>query len=179
MNERPDDCPDPSGNGGGCDALQRHVAEQSRFMRRLNAVEVSLATMKIVVDATREDARAVRAVVCGPANEVLAKYQSDHPPELLDADDGQDLPTETAIHVPWMAARKVQRERARASSAEQARVRLEAEKLLAERRAAELADQKTADDKRHKRLIALLAALAALGTAAYPTIQAIVKAMGH
>lgn len=164
--DRPDECPDQSGNGGGCESLQRYVVEGDRLRKRVGAVEVGLATMRIAVDATREDAHAVRSVVCGPANEALARYQSDRPPpDLLDADDGEDIPTSDAIHVPWMAARKVQHEKRRAADAEQARIRLEAEKLVAERHAADLAEAKARDDKRHTRNMAILAAVAALGTA--------------
>ncbi|MFA5892160.1 MAG: hypothetical protein WDA27_14625 [Actinomycetota bacterium] len=170
--ERPDDCPDPSGNGGGCDALQRHTAEHGRFLQRLSNVEISLATMRIVTDATREDSRAIRAVVCGPANEALAKYASDHPPELLDVDDGEPIPTSTAIQVPHLGLVKIRREQRRAVDAEKARdeadmarVRLEGAKLRAEERAAELADRKAADDKRHARIVAALAAISAVAVA--------------
>ena len=50
------------------------------------------------------------------------------------------------------------------AEAEQARIRLEAEKLVAERHAQDLADAKARDDKRHARNLALLAALAAVAT---------------
>ena len=113
--------------------------------------------------AARRAAEKVEAKIFAGVNELVAKYDSN-PPELLDADDGQDIPTSTAIQVPHLSERKIRREQRKTAEAEQARIRLEAEKLVAERHAQDLADAKARDDKRHARNLALLAALAAVAT---------------
>ena len=129
--------------------------------------------------AARRAAEKVEAKIFAGVNELVAKYDSN-PPELLDADDGQDIPTSTAIQVPHLSERKIRREQRKTAEAEQARIRLEAEKLVAERHAVDLAEAKIASDKRHTRMIALLTALAAIGTSAYPAFQIISKLLaGH
>jgi hypothetical protein len=198
--ERPDDCPDPSGNGGGCDALHRHVEEQGRFMRRLGAVEVSIGTMRVDVVATKEIAAraemhaaraaessaAVHAVICAPINDIIAKYQSAPPPELLDADDGENIPTATAIQVPWMSARKIRREQLRATEAERRAEALGAEKermrAAAEvetKRVAEAARIKQEQDDREKRNSKLIASAIATAGMIATAIGTYFAARGH
>ena len=196
------DCEEHQSNGGGCvplhivaDEQRRHATaiaivkasqekQDEREGRMLAAVgEAKSAAIEARNAAKLTDERAARieAAVCRPANNLLIKYQGDSdPPPLLDADDGQDVPTSTSIHIPHLAERRIRKEQAAAAAAEQARIRLEAEKLVAEERAARLADQKAIDDKRHARNMAILAALAALGTAAYPAFSIISKLLvGH
>jgi len=119
----------------------------------------------------------VAARIYAPVNKILEKYDST-PPELLDVSD-EDILTSVAVNYPQLGERKIRFEQRRAETAEDARVKLEGAKLRAEERAANLAEVKAQDDKRHTRIVAVLVAIAAIGTAAYPAIQLITKLLVH
>ena len=139
--ERPFDCPDESGNGSGCLPLQSALVEQTRQAERVARVEARIGQLKVSVDAAKdaadraeaastraaESADTVRRVVCAPANDALARYQSDHA-ELLPADEGDSpVPTSVSIHVPHLAERRIKREQDGRESAERSVAHLEAE----------------------------------------------------
>jgi hypothetical protein len=90
-------------------------------------------------------------VVCAPANEAIRRY-SDRP--LLDADDPMSDETRTDLETRSGQLRRIRKEQAAKAEAEQARIRLEAEKLVAVQHAADLAAAKVLDDKRHAEAVA-------------------------
>jgi len=206
MNERPDDCPDQSGNGGGCFTLQQALQEQARHSERLKYQETRIGQLKVSVDASKDasdraessatraesaanraadSADAIRRVICGPANDALAQHQSDSR-ELLDAADDHSIDTSVSIRVPHLAERRIRHEerlrieaekRAEELGAERERVKLAA-KLEAER-VATAAKIKQEQDDREKRNARLLHSALALGLAITTAVTTYLASRGH
>lgn len=122
----------PGGNGADrhdppCDELrfvERRVDSQDqRIANHLAKIDRTVGQMLVAAGEAAENAKhaqheatraadsadAIRAVICAPANDMLAKYQSDPPVALRDADEA-DEPTSVSIRVPHLAERRIRKE---------------------------------------------------------------------
>jgi hypothetical protein len=173
--QRPDDCPDLSGNGAGCLGLQDCIREQGQLSKRLAHNEARVGQLKVSVDAAKDAAdrseaaanksaagiARIEAFVCKPANTMLSAYSDAS--ELMDAAEEENMPTSVSAQIPHLAIRRIKREevgrleaekRAEALGAEKERIRAAAE--LETKRVAEanrLAVIQIEREKRNAKLI--------------------------
>jgi hypothetical protein len=122
--------------------------------------------------ASADILRNIEKAVCAPANEAIRRY-SDGP--LMDADNPIGEETRADLETRAGQLKRIRKEQQLKEEAERERIRLEAEKLVAERHATDLAEAKVANekryaeetaerDRRHKVQLAILGAVTAFVT---------------
>jgi hypothetical protein len=179
-------CPDEDSPGKGCFPLrvltrkvdgaiaaQREQAEkEGHYFAETKACRIASEKAQAAAEDTRDYAKAAVQAVNAPINDLLRNYQKrvseSDPPESPDKLDlgGFDMSdvTRKDIISPSNTIRRIRQAEKDFKQAEEARIKLEAEKLVAERYARELLDEKDRSDRNYKTWIAVLGSVAALAT---------------
>lgn len=178
-------CPDDDSSGKGCFPLrvltrkvesavaaQREQAEkEGHYFAETKACRLASEKAQAAAEETRDYAKAAVQAVNAPINDLLRNYQKrvseSNPPSSDELDlGGFDISdvTRTDIMSPSNTIRRIRKVEKDFKEAEESRIKLEAEKLVAERYARELLAAKNRSDRNYKMWIAILGSVAALAT---------------